>query len=233
MEPYDLERKCGLLGNSQRADPGVMSNSATRLGGCSDSHAGSQGSGGARQGRITIVRGLCAGLGVAALGVACAYGLHGAIGVVPMLTAALLLGVLAVNIGVLPAAARPGLRFAASRLMRAGVVLLGLQVAFGDIAALGLRSIVMVVVVLAVTFAGTRWLGRRLGLSGRLSLLVAAGFSICGASAVAAVDGVLGRRADDVTAEREIATAVTLVTLCGSLAIVVMPPAGRGLGLSA
>lgn len=164
---------------------------------------------------------------------AVAYGVHRLTGVVPTLTAALLLGVLAVNTGLLPAAARPGLRFAATRFMRAGVVLLGLQVAFGDILALGLRTILMVLAVLAVTFAGTRWLGRRIGLSGRSSLLVAAGFAICGASAVAAVDGALGTRPEDAEAERDTATAVGLVTLCGSLAIAVLPPTARLLGLSA
>lgn len=177
-------------------------------------------------------RGLAPGLAVSAAGVLLATGVHRLTGVVPALTAALLLGILTVNLGLLPGSARDGLRFAASRLMRAGVVLLGLQVALGDVAALGVRTIVMVVAVLAITFAGTRWAGRRMGLSDRLSLLVAAGFSICGASAVAAVDGAIGTRPGDPGAERDAATAVTLVTLCGTLAIAVLPPAGRALGLS-
>ncbi|MCO5970623.1 YeiH family protein [Actinoallomurus soli] len=164
--------------------------------------------------------------------VAVSYAAHRAVGTVPMLTAALVLGVLAVNLRLLPAATRPGLRFAGTRFMRAGVVLLGLQVSFGDILALGARTILMTVAVLAVTFTGTQWLGRRLGLSSRLSLLVAAGFSICGASAVAAVDGALGPRPGDAEAERETATAVGLVTLCGSLAIAVLPPLAHLLGLS-
>jgi uncharacterized integral membrane protein (TIGR00698 family) len=61
------------------------------------------------------------------------------------------------------------------------------------------------------------WLGPRLGVSKSLSLLIATGFSICGASAVAAVDGVVD--AD----EEEVAYAIALVTLCGSLAIAVLP----------
>ncbi|MEV5710589.1 putative sulfate exporter family transporter [Actinoallomurus sp. NPDC052274] len=176
--------------------------------------------------------GLVPGVAACALAVAVSYGAHRAAGAVPMLTAALILGVLAANLGLLPSTTRPGLRFAATKFMRAGVVLLGLQVSFGDILALGARTILMTVTVLAVTLAGTRWLGRRLGLSDRLSLLVAAGFAICGASAVAAVDGALGARPDDAEAERETATAIGLVTLCGSLAIAVLPPVARLLGLS-
>jgi uncharacterized integral membrane protein (TIGR00698 family) len=175
---------------------------------------------------------LAPGIATCALAVVVSYAAHRTAGAVPMLTAALVLGVLAANVRLLPSATRPGLRFAATKFMRAGVVLLGLQISFGDILGLGVRTIVMTVAVLAVTFTGTRWLGHRIGLSDRLSLLVAAGFSICGASAVAAVDGALGTRPGDPDAERETATAVGLVTLCGSLAIAVLPPVARLLGLS-
>ena len=75
------------------------------------------------------------------------------------------------------------------------------------------RSLVVVAVV-AITFFGTRWAGRRLGVSDDLSLLVATGFSICGVSAIAAANGVIDADED------EVAFAVALVTLCGTLAIV-------------
>lgn len=195
-----------------------------------------------------------------------AYGVHWLVGGVPALTAALSLGVSAVNLGLVPDVARAGARFAASRLMRVGVVLLGLQVAIGDIVDLGWETIAMAVLVLISTLVGTRWLGRRMGLSPRLSLLVASGFAICGASAVAAVDCALGQvgrygqddrdakdgqngedgedrrdgehgqdgedRRDGQEQGGDNATAVALVTLCGTLAIAVMPAAGRLLGLS-
>ncbi len=185
-----------------------------------------------RTGRAHRVRELAPGLAVCGAAVLAAWGVHRLVGAVPMLTAALLLGIVAVNTGVLPESARAGARFAASKLMRVGVALLGLQVALRDVVGLGWQTIVMAVVVLLTTLLGTRWLGRRMGLSDRMSLLVASGFAICGASAVAAVDGVLGPR-DREEGERDAATAVALVTLCGTLAIAVMPTAGHLLGLSA
>jgi uncharacterized integral membrane protein (TIGR00698 family) len=178
------------------------------------------------------LRELAPGLLVCAVGVLASWGVHRLAGAVPALTAALLLGVVAVNAGALPPATHAGTRFAASALMRAGVVLLGLRVALSDILGLGPQTIVMTVVVLLATLLGTRWLGRRMGLSDRMSLLVAAGFAICGASAVAAVAGALGTRPGDREAARDTATAVALVTLCGTLAIAVLPAAGRLLGLS-
>jgi uncharacterized integral membrane protein (TIGR00698 family) len=171
------------------------------------------------------------GLAACAAGVLAAWGVHRLVSAVPLLTAALLLGILAVNTGLLPEATRAGTRYAAGALMRAGVVLLGLQVAVRDIVGLGWQTIVMTVVVLLATLFGTRWLGRRMGLPERMSLLVASGFAICGASAIAAVDGSLGAREGD-HRERDTATAVALVTLCGTLAIAVMPAAGHLLGLS-
>lgn len=69
----------------------------------------------------------------------------------------------------------------------------------------------------AVTFAGTRLLGRLLGLPPARSLLIATGFSICGASAVAAMKEVADGDEDDA------AVAIALVTLFGSLAIFALP----------
>jgi uncharacterized integral membrane protein (TIGR00698 family) len=181
--------------------------------------------------RLRRVREAGPGLAACGAGVLAAWGVHRLAGAVPLLTAALLLGVLTVNTGLLPEATRAGTRYAAGTLMRAGVVLLGLQVALRDIVGLGWQTIVMTVVVLLATLFGTRWLGRRMGLPDRMSLLVASGFAICGASAIAAVDGALGAREGD-DRERDAATAVALVTLCGTLAIAVMPAAGHLLGLS-
>jgi uncharacterized integral membrane protein (TIGR00698 family) len=66
-------------------------------------------------------------------------------------------------------------------------------------------------------FLGTLWIGRRLGLSPDLTLLTATGFSICGASAIAAMQGATDADEDDVAAS------VALVTIFGSIALVLWP----------
>src|SRR6185503_3767221 len=88
--------------------------------------------------------------------------------------------------------ARPGMRFAASRLLRIGVVLIGFRVALDDLAEIGLPGLVVVFLVVTVTFSGAQWLGRRIGVSPDLALLIGTGYSICGVSAVAAMNGVVG-----------------------------------------
>ena len=170
---------------------------------------------------------LTSGLAVVGVGVALAYGLHRLLPSVSPLMIALVLGALVTNAGLGRPGFVPGFRFAVKRLLRLGIVLLGLQLAAPQVLALGAPVLVVVVATVAVTFVGTNWLGRRLGLSAHRSLLVATGFSICGASAVAAMDGVSGSDEEDVM------TAISLVTIFGSIAIVALPLLQARLGLEA
>jgi len=142
------------------------------------------------------------------------------------LVASLMLGVLLGNLVSIPRSLMPGQKFAAKKVLRFGIVLLGTQLALKQVVDLGGRELIVVVGVVALTFLGTLWLGPRLGVSKSLSLLIATGFSICGASAVAAMDGVV--EAD----EEEVTYAIALVTLCGSLAIVLLPLLRNVLGLT-
>jgi uncharacterized integral membrane protein (TIGR00698 family) len=161
------------------------------------------------------------------VGVAVAYAVHELLPSVSTLMIALVLGALVTNLGLGRPAFAPGFRFSVKRLLRLGIVLLGLQLAVREVMALGGSVLLVVVGTVAVTFVGTNWLGRRLGLSRERSLLVATGFSICGASAVAAMDGVAESDEEDVM------TAIALVTIFGSLAIVALPLLQVPLGLDA
>jgi uncharacterized integral membrane protein (TIGR00698 family) len=172
-----------------------------------------------------------AGLGAAAGAALVAFGVHLAVPAVPLLTAAVALGIVA---GQLPAVQRmldgvlaPGLALAARRLLRIGIVLLGLKLSLVDIAGLGWAAIAVIVVVVVATFAGTFALGRLLRLPGSQPILIAAGFSICGASAVGAMSAVTRSK------DEETATPIALVTLCGTLAILVLPVLRFPLGLTA
>ncbi|WP_230673788.1 YeiH family protein [Rathayibacter sp. Leaf248] len=150
---------------------------------------------------------------------------------VPMLTAAVALGIVVAQVRAarpaLGGALSPGLKFSSRTLMRTGIVLLGLKLSLVDIAALGWAAILVVVGIVLATFALTWALGRALGLPGREPLLLAAGFSICGASAIGAMAGATRAK------ESEQAVPVALVTLCGTLAIAVLPALQHPLGLSA
>ncbi len=157
------------------------------------------------------------GLIIATGGAALAVGVNSLVPAASTLVVAVVLGAVAGNSGLAGVAAQPGLAFASRRLLRAGVVLLGLRLSLGDVLQLGWRALIVVGLTVAVTFFGTQVIGRHLGVSRDLSLLVATGFSICGASAIAAVES--STDAD----EDEVAAAIGLVTLFGTMAIFVLP----------
>lgn len=167
----------------------------------------------ARPSAATVVPGLVLVAAVAAL----AWGASAIVGALSPLVAGIVLGAVVANTVGVPATCVEGTRLAARAFLRLGIVLLGLRLSLGDLAGLGPDGLVVVAAVVTVTFLGTRWIARRLGVSDDLGLLVATGYSICGASAIAAMDGVVG--AD----EEEVAYAISLVTLCGTLSIVVLP----------
>ena len=171
------------------------------------------------------------GIVLALAAVGCAWAIHSLIPAIPLLTAAVGLGIVVAQI---PRADRsltgplaPGLRFSARTLMRLGVALLGLKLSLITIAQLGWLSIGAVIAVLALTFVVTLALGILFRLPGHQPVLIAAGFSICGASAIGAMSSAVD--ADD----EETATPIALVTLCGTLAIIVLPVLWYPLGLDA
>ncbi|RII43654.1 putative sulfate exporter family transporter [Galactobacter valiniphilus] len=138
---------------------------------------------------------------------------------------AVLLGALWRNLLPVPAALEPGIAIAAKRVLRWGVVLLGLQLSLPAILALGPGVLVVAVAAVALTFFATLALGRVLKVDPELTLLIASGFSICGAAAVAGVQGAVR------ASQEKVAAAVALVVLFGTLMIPLMPALVALLGL--
>ena len=172
-------------------------------------------------------RSVVPGLAVAAGAVATAWAVSAVAPGLSVLLVAIVLGVATGNARTLPVAWTPGLAFAAKHLLRAGVVLLGLQLVLSQVASLGPRLLTVVVAVVVVGLVSTLALGRLLRIGRELTLLVACGFSICGAAAVAAADTVVEAEEEDVV------TAIALVVLFGTLMIAAVPAAVHVLGLSA
>ncbi|WP_067607829.1 YeiH family protein [Nocardiopsis listeri] len=169
---------------------------------------------------LLAARGLAPGLLLGVLASLMSIAVTLALPAVSPLLIAIVLGALLRNTVPLPASVEPGLAFTSRRLLRLGVVLLGLQVMLGDIVGLGVDVILLVVAVVAVGIGAILGIGRMWGVGPSQRLLIACGFSICGAAAVAAVEGVLGDDAED---HEETATAIALVVLFGTLMIPLVP----------
>jgi len=120
------------------------------------------------------------------------------------------------NVVKLPERVTLGARFCSSSLLKATIAIFGLvtnaliwfQVGIGVVNAL---------IVIAVSFFLSVWIGRRFGLSDRLALLIGVGTSICGASAIAAVAPAIDAK------EEEIGLALSGITLFGLISMVLYP----------
>ncbi|MGB3519136.1 MAG: YeiH family protein [Elainellaceae cyanobacterium] len=139
---------------------------------------------------------------------------------------AVLLGIGWRQWGVVPIAYRPGIKFAMRRVLRLAVILLGLRLSLTEVMAVGPWGLCMVTVGTLSTFYLTCWLGRRLGVNPRLAKLIAAGTSICGASAVVATNPVIQGSEEDMT------YAIATITGFGTLAMITYPLLGNLMQLS-
>jgi uncharacterized integral membrane protein (TIGR00698 family) len=168
-----------------------------------------------RGGAFAAVPGLLLTAGVAGL----AFALRRIPGVAmlsPMILATLI-GMALHNVVGTPAWAKPGVTFSLKRVLRLGIILLGLQLMASQVAQVGFTGVGIIAATLIATFVFTKWLGRVIGVDAKLAELIGAGTSICGASAVIATNTVT-RGSDE-----DVAYAVACVTVFGSLSMLLYP----------
>jgi uncharacterized integral membrane protein (TIGR00698 family) len=146
------------------------------------------------------------------------------------LTIAIVLGMLVGNSfgSKLPATLAPGVLIAQQKLLRLGVILYGLRISFGQIAAIGPAGLLIDVLIVVVTLGLASLIGRRVfGLDRDSALLTGIGSAICGAAAVLALERVL--KPDP----GKVAIAVATVVLFGTLDIFLYPWLYPHLGMDA
>jgi len=168
-----------------------------------------------RAGVIAILPGLALTVAIAAG----AFGLRllPGVSILSPMILAILIGIAFHNVVGTPLRAKAGITFSLRRILRFAIILLGLQLTAAQVAEVGATGVAIIVVTLVATFLFTKWFGTLIGVDGKLSELIAAGTSICGASAVIATNTVTQGPDEDV------AYAVASVTVFGSIAMFVYP----------
>lgn len=124
---------------------------------------------------------------------------------------------------------QPGLVFCVKKLLRWAIALLGLRVALGDIADLGLSVVVIVLVSMAATVATGIWVARLCGQNEGLGALIGAACAVCGASATLATATVVP---DYRGKEADIAFGVVMANTVSTVVMLLYPPLCLWLGLS-
>ena len=119
-----------------------------------------------------------------------------------------------------------GVDWSGTRGLRLGVMLLGAQLSLAVIVERGGEAIPVILLALALVLGATLLGGRLLGLPSELRLLMVAGIGICGNSAIAAVAPIVR------ATQQQVATAVAMITVFGTAAVIVYPLIGAWLELS-
>jgi uncharacterized integral membrane protein (TIGR00698 family) len=122
-----------------------------------------------------------------------------------------------------------GLDFAARFCLRAGIVMLGLQVSVAQIAALGAVPFAALLVVMAAAFLAGLAGARLVGQSGYCGVLAGGATAICGASAALALYGVIGK---DRMSQAQFALTLVGVALASALAMSIYPVVAGELALT-
>lgn len=130
---------------------------------------------------------------------------------------AVLLGLTVRNTVRLPAAFAAGVSFGVKKLLRLGIILMGIRLSVVAVLRIGVFAVGLVAVCIATALALTALLTRGTGISGKLGALIAAGTSICGVSAIVATAPAIE------ASEEETAYAIGTITLFGMLATLTYP----------
>lgn len=136
------------------------------------------------------------------------------------LTTAILLGMIAANSHAVfrHEGLERGMAISKQTLLRAGIILYGLRLSLRDLQQLGGTAFAIDALVLCTTFAIALFLGKKVfALDDKLTVLIGAGSSVCGAAAIMATSPVIKGKSDDAS------IAISGVMIFGTLSMLMYP----------
>ena len=139
---------------------------------------------------------------------------------------AVLIGLAARNLIVLPDAVKAGCKSAIKTYIPVAIVLTGGGLNLAVVSTIGVKALFIVVACIAVALAAGYYLGRICKLSHETSLLLGSGTAICGNSAIVATAPLIDAKDDDIV------LSIGTVNLFGLLAMLAWPFVGGWLALS-
>ena len=130
---------------------------------------------------------------------------------------AIVLGLLIGVVVRLPKTTNPGLNFSVKKVLRLGIILLGIRLTVFDVFQLGVFGVPIVALCIIGALIMTTWINNKLQLPERLGTLIAVGTSICGVTAIVAASPAIDAE------EEEAAYAIAVITVFGLFATLVYP----------
>lgn len=130
---------------------------------------------------------------------------------------AIILGIIMKNTIGVPKRCQSGVSFGLKKLLRFGIILMGIRLSIFSVLKIGILSTGIVIVAIATGIFVTLLVTRRLRLAVRLGTLIGIGTGICGASAIVATGPAIEAK------EEEITYAVGTITIFGVVVMFIYP----------
>jgi len=130
------------------------------------------------------------------------------------LTIGIIISILIKNIFNLNISFDQGINFSLKRILKVGIVLLGVKLNFALIYELGWKIFFLVSLIIIFALLFSNYLGKKYGLNKKISTLLGVGSSICGASAIVAMSSVID------SDENDTSISVAVISLLGALGVI-------------
>jgi uncharacterized integral membrane protein (TIGR00698 family) len=160
--------------------------------------------------KVTYGVALCAGIGLAAFFLEH----YLSVGAVSL---AIILGIIIGNMAHPGARFSSGISFSEKHILSFAVALMGVSLDFTVIQELGLNSILIIVLALIVTLYSSLLLAKAFKFDRKFALLLGIGNGVCGSSAIAATEQIIGAK------KEEAGLSIAIVNFLGTIGIFLLP----------
>ncbi|MBI65127.1 MAG: putative sulfate exporter family transporter [Candidatus Marinimicrobia bacterium] len=109
-----------------------------------------------------------------------------------------------------------GISFSEKNILSFAIILLGSQLNLNSIL-LNYKIIILIILIIIITITGTYYIGKKIGLSKNISMLIAIGNGICGSAAIAGLSKILNSKKED------IGISITTINMLGTISIFIIP----------
>jgi uncharacterized integral membrane protein (TIGR00698 family) len=133
---------------------------------------------------------------------------------------AIIIGILIRNFIGVPVVFNPGIQYSLKSILKIAIILLGTSLNLWSIFVIGSKSILPILAVVLLGILLTFYIGKWMGLSGNIPILIGIGTAICGATAIATVSPIIESK------EEETAFAITTIFIFNIIAVIFYPILG-------
>ena len=120
---------------------------------------------------------------------------------------------------------KDGIKFTSKKILQWAVIILGFSLNLGTIAAVGAKSLPVIVCTITTSLLVGMLMMKVLHMDKRIACLIGVGSSICGGSAIAATAPVIDAK------DEEVAQSISVIFLFNVLAALIFPYLGHAIGL--